>query len=229
MNWFDLFSSSSRYGSYSSYGNAAGYITILTLVLTIAVIVLTVFCYHKFVGKKSNPSNSLSKFFNFDHLYIENVTKILFILSIFGITAFCLYIPLALLGSPYASPQSFIMTLLLAIILFVLLQVANRLLFEWSMMLIRGAVDLHAVRKKVTGVDSEQNNVDFVGDMSEIAASLKKSSASRTASNAQAAAPATPAAPAQSQSQPASGSWTCSCGRAGNTGNFCAACGRPRS
>jgi len=33
-----------------------------------------------------------------------------------------------------------------------------------------------------------------------------------------------PAAPAQ----PAAGSWTCSCGHAGNTGKFCAECGKPR-
>ena len=33
-----------------------------------------------------------------------------------------------------------------------------------------------------------------------------------------------PAAPAQ----PAAGGWTCSCGHAGNTGKFCAECGKPR-
>ena len=233
MNLFDALSLSSSYGSYGSYGSAAGYITILTLILTIAVIAMTVVCYHKFVGKKANPSESLSKFFNFDHLYVENITKALFILSIFGITAFCLFMPLSLLGSRYVTPVSFITTLLGAIIMFAVLQIVNRLMFEWSMLIIRGAVDLHAVRKKVTGTDHERNNADFAGDMSEIVSSFKKGGAARSAAVKpavqQPAAPAASAAPvAPAQPQAAEGTWTCSCGRAGNTGNFCAACGSPR-
>lgn len=231
MNLLDALSLSSSYGSYGSYGSAAGYITILTLILTIAVIAMTVVCYHKFVGKKANPSESLSKFFNFDHLYVENITKALFILSIFGITAFCLFMPLSLLGSRYVTPVSFITTLLGAIIMFAVLQIVNRLMFEWSMLIIRGAVDLHAVRKKVTGTDHERNNADFAGDMSEIVSSFKKGGAAKPADAAKPAAPA-PAAPVASavpaQSQASDGTWTCSCGRAGNTGNFCAACGHPR-
>lgn len=242
MNLLDalsLSSSSSSYGSYGSFGYAAGYVTILTLILTVAVIAMTVVCYHKFVGKKSNPSESLSKFFNFDHLYVENITKALFILSIFGITAFCLFMPLSMLGSRYVTPMSFITTLLGAIILFAVLQIINRLVFEWSMLIIRGAVDLHAVRKKVTGTDHERSNADFAGDMSEIVSSFKKEGAARSAAVKPAAqqpaapvAPAAPAAPAApvapAQPQAADGAWACSCGRAGNTGNFCAACGSPR-
>ena len=40
-------------------------------------------------------------------------------------------------------------------------------------------------------------------------------------------APQQPAEPAPAQAAPASGGWTCSCGKAGNSGKFCAECGIP--
>lgn len=247
-----------RYGSSSSLlsGNVA-YESILILVITIAVIALTVIAYRKFVGKKADQSKPLSKFFNFDHLYLENITKLLYILTTVGVAGFCVYLPLAVLGSGISNIglllASFFGALIGAAILFVIWQFVSRMMFEWAMLIIRGAVDLHAIRKNVTGTDYASDD-KLSGGVDELVSSLKAKKAEKAQAQAAAApvaqaapvapaqapaaapvadqaavtAPAAPVAPAAPAAPAADGTWSCQCGRTGNIGNFCAGCGSPR-
>lgn len=248
-----------RYGSSSSSllsGNIA-YESILILVITVAVIALTVIAYRKFVGKKADQSKPLSKFFNFDHLYLENITKLLYILTTVGVAGFCVYLPLAVLGSGVSNIGlllvSFLGALIGAAILFVIWQFVSRMMFEWAMLIIRGAVDLHAIRKNVTGTDYASDD-KLSGGVDELVSSLKAKKAEKAQAQAAAApvaqaapvapapapaaapvadqaavtTPAAPVAPAAPAAPAADGTWSCQCGRTGNTGNFCAGCGSPR-
>ena len=248
-----------RYGSSSSSllsGNIA-YESILILVITVAVIALTVIAYRKFVGKKADQSKPLSKFFNFDHLYLENITKLLYILTTVGVAGFCVYLPLAVLGSGISNIglllASFFGALIGAAILFVIWQFVSRMMFEWAMLIIRGAVDLHAIRKNVTGTDYASDD-KLSGGVDELVSSLKAKKAEKAQAQAAAApvvqaapaapaqapaaapvadqaavtAPVAPVAPAAPAAPAADGTWSCQCGRTGNTGNFCAGCGSPR-
>ena len=246
-----------RYGSSSSSSLLSGniaYESILILVITVAVIALTVIAYRKFVGKKADQSKPLSRFFNFDHLYLENITKLLYILTTVGVAGFCVYLPLAVLGSGISNVglllASFFGALIGAAILFVIWQFVSRMMFEWAMLIIRGAVDLHAIRKNVTGTDYASDD-KLSGGVDELVSSLKAKKAEKAQAQAAAApvAQAAPAAPAQAPAAApvadqaavtapaapvapaapaADGTWSCQCGRTGNTGNFCAGCGSPR-
>ena len=118
----------------------------------------------------------------------------------------------------------------MAVFAFVILEVINRLLFEWSMMFIRGAVDLHDIRNKMLG--SADSAFDDSIDLSGIfAAKRRPSDASAGKAEQTVAQPSQPAQPAQPTAPinpVAASTWDCPCGKTGNAGSFCPKCGRPR-
>ena len=225
-----MFSSNNLYSSKNSLGAIVGANTVLIIILTIAVIVLTVVLYRKFIGKKSDGTKPLARLLNFDHLYIENITKGLYILSVLGITAFCVYLPLSALttiGSVGASAfGAFLIALVVAALLFVLLQVACRLGFEMTMMAIRAVVDIRAIRNEVAGPAAGKK--DALGDAPGFSLFGKRKGEEKKAAVVGSSS-VVDAAPVSAVPQgDVAETWDCVCGKTGNTGKFCSKCGSPR-
>ena len=126
-------------------------LSIIGRILTIAVIVGTILLYQKFCTKRANPNKFFTKLFSFNHLYIENFMKILYILTVLGITAFCIWFAIASLVA--GNIAAFFGTLIAMCIVFVLLQFLARISFEWTMIFIRGVVDIRDIRNKIVGSD----------------------------------------------------------------------------
>lgn len=115
----------------------------------------------------------------------------------------------------------------MAVFAFVILEVVNRLLFEWSMMFIRGAVDLHDIRNKMLG--STDSTPDDSFDLNGIFAAKRRSGDVSTDKAEQTIAqPSQPAQPTVPINPVVTSTWDCSCGKTGNAGSFCPKCGHPR-
>ena len=138
------------YGSIGSHGMSTA-VDIIAPILGIAAIAAAIVLFIKFASKKADKTKPLTKFFSFDHLFIESITKFLYVFSTTSIAAFCLIFPFmsAASKSGARAAGAFFEGLVIAILAFVIFEVVNRLLFEWSMMFIRGAVDLHDIRNKM--------------------------------------------------------------------------------
>ena len=80
-----------------------------------------------------------------------------------SIAAFCLIYPFmsAASKSGARAAGAFFEGLVIAVLAFVIFEVVNRLLFEWSMMFIRGAVDLHDIRNKMLGSTDSTSDDSF--------------------------------------------------------------------
>lgn len=216
------------YGSTGSHGMSTA-IGIIAAILGTAAIAAAIVLFIKFASKKADKTKPLTKFFSFDHLFIESITKFLYALSTTWIAAFCLIIPFmsAASKSGVRAMGAFFGGLVTAIIAFVVFEVVNRLLFEWSMMFIRGAVDLHDIRNKMLGSTDSAFNDSI--DLSGIFAAKRRSSDTPTSKVEQAVAqPSQPAQPTMPISPVAASTWDCPCGKTGNAGSFCPKCGHPR-
>lgn len=216
------------YGSTGSHGMSTA-IGIIAAILGTAAIAAAIVLFIKFASKKADKTKPLTKFFSFDHLFIESITKFLYALSTTWIAAFCLIIPFmsAASKSGVRAMGAFFGGLVTAIIAFVVFEVVNRLLFEWSMMFIRGAVDLHDIRNKMLGSTDSAFNDSI--DLSGIFAAKRRSSDTPTSKVEQTVAqPSQPAQPTMPISPVAASTWDCPCGKTGNAGSFCPKCGHPR-
>ena len=221
------------HGSIGFLGMTAA-IGIIAPVLGIAAIAAAIVLFIKFASKKADKTKPLTKFFGFDHLFIESITKFLYALSTTCIAAFCLIFPFMSAASTSITSESGIMAvgaffegLVAAVFAFVILEVVNRLLFEWSMMFIRGAVDLHDIRNKMLGSTDSAFNDSI--DLSGIFAAKRRSSDTPTSKAEQTVAqPSQPAQPTVPISPVAASTWDCPCGKTGNAGSFCPKCGHPR-
>ena len=216
------------YGSIGSHGMTTA-IDIIAPILGIAAIAAAIVLFIKFASKKADKTKPLTKFFGFDHLFIESITKFLYVFSTTSIAAFCLIIPFmsAASKSGVRAMGAFFEGLVIAVFAFVIFEVVNRLLFEWSMMFIRGAVDLHDIRNKMFGsTDSAFNDsIDLSGIF---AAKRRSSDISADKAEQTAAQPSQPAQPTVPISPVAASTWDCPCGKTGNAGSFCPKCGHPR-
>lgn len=216
------------YGSTGFLGMTA-VMGIIAPALSAGAIAATIVLFIKFASKKADKTRPLTKFFSFDHLFIESITKFLYALSTTWIAAFCLIIPFmsASLESGIRAAGAFFEGLVAAVFAFVILEVVNRLLFEWSMMFIRGAVDLHDIRNKMLGSTDSAFNDSI--DLSGIFAAKRRSSDTPTSraeqTVAQSSQPAQPTAPINPV---VTSTWDCPCGKTGNAGSFCPKCGHPR-
>lgn len=216
------------YGSIGSHGMSTA-IDIIAPILGIAAIASAIVLFIKFASKKADKTKPLTKFFSFDHLFIESITKFLYVFSTTWIAAFCLIIPFmsAASKSGVRAMGAFFEGLIIAVFAFVIFEVVNRLLFEWSMMFIRGAVDLHDIRNKMLGSTDSAFNDSI--DLSGIFAAKRRSSDTPTSraeqTVAQSSQPAQPTAPINPV---VTSTWDCPCGKTGNAGSFCPKCGHPR-
>lgn len=216
------------YGSTGFLGMTA-VMGIIAPVLGAGAIAAAIVLFVKFASKKADKTKPLTKFFSFDHLFIESITKFLYVFSTTWIAAFCLIIPFmsAASKSGVRAMGAFFEGLVIAVFAFVIFEVVNRLLFEWSMMFIRGAVDLHDIRNKMLGSTDSAFNDSI--DLSGIFVAKRRSSDTPTSKAEQTAAqPSQPAQPTVPISPVAASTWDCPCGKTGNAGSFCPKCGRPR-
>lgn len=216
------------YGSTGFLGMTA-VMGIIAPVLGAGAIAAAIVLFVKFASKKADKTKPLTKFFSFDHLFIESITKFLYVFSATWIAAFCLIIPFmsAASKSGVRAMGAFFEGLVIAVFAFVIFEVVNRLLFEWSMMFIRGAVDLHDIRNKMLGSTDSAFNDSI--DLSGIFVAKRRSSDTPTSKAEQTAAqPSQPAQPTVPISPVAASTWDCPCGKTGNAGSFCPKCGRPR-
>ena len=216
------------YGSTGSHGMSTA-IDIIAPILGIAAIAAAIVLFIKFASKKADKTKPLTKFFSFDHLFIESITKFLYALSTTWIAALCLILPFVSAASKTGvrAMGAFLEGLIIAVFAFVILEVANRLLFEWSMMFIRGAVDLHDIRNKMLGSTDSAFNDSI--DLSGIFAAKRRSSDTPTSKADQTVAqPSQPAQPTVPINPVVTSTWDCPCGKTGNAGSFCPKCGHPR-
>lgn len=216
------------YGSIGSHGMSTA-IDIIAPILGIAAIASAIVLFIKFASKKADKTKPLTKFFSFDHLFIESITKFLYVFSTTWIAAFCLIIPFmsAASKSGVRAMGAFFEGLVIAVFAFVIFEVVNRLLFEWSMMFIRGAVDLHDIRNKMLGSTDSAFNDSI--DLSGIFAAKRRSSDTPTSRAEQTVAqPSQPAQPTVPINPVVTSTWDCPCGKTGNAGSFCPKCGHPR-
>ena len=216
------------YGSIGSHGMSTA-IDIIAPILGIAAIAAAIVLFIKFASKKADKTKPLTKFFSFDHLFIESITKFLYVFSTTSIAAFCLIFPFmsAASKSGVRAMGSFFEGLVIAIFAFVIFEIVNRLLFEWSMMFIRGAVDLHDIRNKMLGSTDSAFNDSI--DLSGIFTAKRRSSDTPTSKAEQTVAqPSQPAQPTVPINPVVTSAWDCPCGKTGNAGSFCPKCGHPR-
>lgn len=216
------------YGSIGSHGMSTA-VDIIAPILGIAAIAAAIVLFIKFASKKADKTKPLTKFFSFDHLFIESITKFLYVFSTTSIAAFCLIYPFmsAASKSGARAAGAFFEGLVMAVFAFVILEVVNRLLFEWSMMFIRGAVDLHDIRNKMLG--STDSTPDDSFDLSGIFAAKRRSGdVSMDKAEQTIAQPSQPAQPTVPINPVVTSTWDCSCGKTGNAGLFCPKCGHPR-
>ena len=133
---------------------------IVPLLFLIAAVVISALLYRKFVGKKANPDSSVTKFFRFDHLFIDKVIKFFYILDSLLIAVFCIYLPFSGFGILARNPGSFFVMLLLAIVVLVALELLNRLLYEGVMLFVRLVIDVGDIRSKIVGGKSMSDTLE---------------------------------------------------------------------
>ena len=76
------------YGSIGSHGMSTA-VDIIAPILGIAAIAAAIVLFIKFASKKADKTKPLTKFFSFDHLFIESITKFLYVFSTTSIAALC--------------------------------------------------------------------------------------------------------------------------------------------
>lgn len=191
-----------------------GLIAVLSI---IAIIVLTIVGYVKFLGKGADRRSKGSSFFQFDHFYIEKILKAIYLFSAVCVTVAAVAAPFgaAATASSFsyyldfgAVAGAFFGGLLSGIVTFLVGQFLCRISFEFSLMFVRLVTDTRAIRTAVAGDPG-------AGVLPTAAAQAHPFGGSQLSSQQ----PAAQAAPV----------WTCpQCGRTGNAGSFCGSCGAPR-
>ena len=134
---------------YSSYAGAAIGGMVLLVIVLIAGLVLTIVACVKYLGKNGDRSSKLGRLFNFDHLFVETIMKVVYIMSVIGITLGCLW--MVLTTAFVGNVGTFFISLFVGIIAFFVLQLLCRLSFEMTMAFVRMSSDVHAMRKTIVG------------------------------------------------------------------------------
>lgn len=282
------------YYGYSPYGSAMGSLAmaavggiILAIIAVVATIVLTVILYKRFIGKGADPADKWTRFFRFDHFYIDGFIKGLYLLGVVGGAIFVVFS--ALTAGIAGGFGAFFLTLIGGVILYFIAQFFCRIGTEWTLIFVRIANDIRDIRNKFLGTPStDEDGADIMDSLraagSGIEAAVRGAAAGASAAvreNRQPNAPEPPAPVAEASVAPVApepsapvapepqhvveetpltgeptpaeepttvvaveetsvvvpeeapevddGTWTCpTCGRTGNTGNFCASCGTPR-
>lgn len=159
---------------YSSYytgaATTAGIGLVLMVLAFIAAIVVTVLLYRKYISSQKPVRVPGSKrdwgpFFRFENLIVEKILQALFIftacLIAFEAAASILTSIVSIIMVPYAAGGA-IVSIIVALLVCVLLEVINRIGFEFSIMTVLICKNTSAIRLKVCGDNSQA--VRFAGD-----------------------------------------------------------------
>lgn len=197
MNYNQLYNYTNPY----NYGPSDGtiiFIIVACALITIAAIVAFILCYRKYLGKNADLEAGFSKLLRFDHLYINKLVQILYLVCVIMITATALGMIVVSCAGGFVG---FLAGLVSGLLFFVIMQFAVRVGYEMYIIFIRMGRDVGAVRQKFV---SEEEIVENQGSLTggKFFSSKEK------------------------YKVPAGGGavWKCSCG-AVNTGNFCTVCG----
>ncbi len=158
--------------SYSSAMNTLVMTAILIFIAFIAAVVVTVILYKKYIAtdniyKNPHIKNDWGPFFRFEHLVIENTLKVLYIFTT-SLIAFisAAFIITAFTTIGYDAGGAFGSILFIVIVCFVL-EILNRLGFEFSLLTVLIWKNTSAIRKTLT------NGSDVPSGMPQQAASYK--------------------------------------------------------
>lgn len=204
------------YGSYGSVATQAGVGLVLAFIAFIAAIVVTVIFYRKFISvdnvyKTPGVKGDWGPFFRFEHLIIENILKVLYIFTASLIAFECAAsIITSFFGFMYDAGAAF-GGIIFFLILFVVLEIINRLWFEFSLLTVLIWKNTSAIRKSVAADDASSNAGGFnpfnpvipqAGNAAQTAQNTNTSFGATT-SSAQAGSPSSSAQPTQPVAQPA--------------------------
>ena len=154
------------YGSYGSVATQAGVGLVLAFIAFIAAIVVTVIFYRKFISvdnvyKTPGVKGDWGPFFRFEHLIIENILKVLYIFTASLIAFECAAsIITSFFGFMYDAGAAF-GGIIFFLILFVVLEIINRLWFEFSLLTVLIWKNTSAIRKSVAADDASSNAGGF--------------------------------------------------------------------
>lgn len=206
------------YGSYGSVATQAGVGLVLAFIAFIAAIVVTVIFYRKFISvdnvyKTPGIKGDWGPFFRFEHLIIENILKVLYIFTASLIAFECAAsIITSFFGFMYDAGAAF-GGIIFFLILFVVLEIINRLWFEFSLLTVLIWKNTSAIRKSVAADDTSSNAGGFnpfnpvipqPGNASQAAQNTNTATSFASgASSAQAGSPSASAQPTQPVAQPA--------------------------
>lgn len=203
------------YGSYGSVATQAGVGLVLAFIAFIAAIVVTVIFYRKFISvdnvyKTPGVKGDWGPFFRFEHLIIENILKVLYIFTASLIAFECAAsIITSFFGFMYDAGAAF-GGIIFFLILFVVLEIINRLWFEFSLLTVLIWKNTSAIRKSVAADDASSNAGGFnpfnpvipqAGNATQTAQNTNTSFGATT-SSAQAGSPSSSAQPTQPVAQP---------------------------
>ena len=206
------------YGSYGSVATQAGVGLVLAFIAFIAAIVVTVIFYRKFISvdnvyKTPGVKGDWGPFFRFEHLIIENILKVLYIFTASLIAFECAAsIITSFFGFMYDAGAAF-GGIIFFLILFVVLEIINRLWFEFSLLTVLIWKNTSAIRKSVAADDTSSNAGGFnpfnpvipqPGNASQTAQNTNAgTSFASGVSSTQAGSPSASAQPTQPVAQPA--------------------------
>lgn len=158
------------YSSYSGIATTAGIGLVLMVLAFIAAIVVTVLLYRKFISsqkpiKVPGAKYNWAPFFRFENLIVEKILQALFIftacLIAFESAASIITSIVSIAMYPYGAGAA-LTSIIAALIVCVVLEVINRVGFEFSIMTVLICKNTTAIRAKVCG-DASQT-VHFAGD-----------------------------------------------------------------
>lgn len=155
------------YGSYgygySAMANTVGVGLVLGFIAFVAAIVVTVLFYRKFIAvdnirKVPGLKHDWGPFFRFEHLIIENILKVLYIfvacLIAFESAASIITSLFSIMYDPGASIAGIIAILIVCVVL----EVLNRLWFEFALLTVLIWKNTSAIRKSVASNGYDQIN-----------------------------------------------------------------------
>lgn len=160
---------------YGSYGYGGGYGALaastsvgllLGFIAFIAAIVVTVLFYKKYVAVDNiheipGFKHDWGPFFRFEHLIIENILKVLYIFTASLILFECAALIISSLFSIMYDPGATLVGIIVIAIVCFVLEVLNRLGFEFSLLTVLIWKNTSAIRKSVAGDSDPSLGTNF--------------------------------------------------------------------
>lgn len=159
------------YGSYgygySTMANTVGVGLVLGFIAFVAAIVVTVLFYKKFIAvdnihKSPGLKRDWGPFFRFEHLIIENILKVLYIFAACLIAFECAASIITSLFTIMYDPGAAFAGILIMLIVCIVLEVLNRLWFEFALLTVLIWKNTSAIRKSVSGQQDDTQTGSFI-------------------------------------------------------------------